>query len=97
MLGIKHVSRVQVDREEPPPPGRGKIVLRVVMRIVMPLLMLGFGAYTVVNGGLQGLTALLPILAAHVVGLLVIFPLWIRYRRRHVTMTADVSDGKRRR
>jgi hypothetical protein len=67
------------------------------MRIVMPLLMLGFGAYTVAIGGLQGLTALLPILAAHVVGFLIIYPLWIRYRRRHFTMTADASDGNRSR
>ncbi len=71
----------------------GKIVPRLVMRIVMPSLMLGFAVYTVANGGLQGLVALLPILAAHVVGLLVIYPLWIRYRRRRVATTAGMSDG----
>ncbi len=48
----------------------------------MPMLMLGFGTYTVVNGGLEGSVTLLPILVAHVVGFLVIYPLWIRYRRK---------------
>ncbi|HEY5639640.1 MAG TPA: hypothetical protein VIW01_06275 [Dehalococcoidia bacterium] len=57
----------------------------------MPLLMLGFGTYTVMNGGWQGLVALLPILAAHVVGFLVIFPLWVRYRRTRA-VTAEPSD-----
>jgi uncharacterized membrane protein len=74
-------------------PRTSKIVLRVVMRFVMPVLMLGFGAYTVMNGGLQGLVALLPILAAHVVGFAIVFPLWIRYQRRRVATTANVSDG----
>lgn len=73
--------------------GAGKIVLRLVMRIVMPSLMLGFAAFTVANGGLQGLLSLLPILAAHVVGFLAIYPLWIRYRQRRANMTAEVSDG----
>ena len=67
----------------------GRIVLNLVMRIVMPSLMVAFAAYTVANGGLQGLVALLPILVAHVVGFLVIYPLWIRYRRRRVATTAD--------
>ncbi len=73
--------------------GGQRTALKVVMRVVMPSLMVGFAVYTVANGGLQGLVALLPILAAHVVGFLVIYPLWIRYRRRRATMTAEVSDG----
>lgn len=55
----------------------------------MPLLMLGFGVYTVANFGLQGLVALLPILAAHVVGFLVILPLWIRYRQGRAAAQAS--------
>jgi hypothetical protein len=55
----------------------------------MPLLMLGLGVYTVANFGLQGLVSLLPILAAHVVGFLVIFPLWMRYRQRRAAVPAS--------
>ena len=62
----------------------GKLAVRFVMMVVMPVLMLGFGTYTVVNGGLQGLVVLLPILVAHVVGFLIIYPLWIRYRRKRI-------------
>lgn len=69
----------------------GRTALRLVMRVVMPLLMIGFGTYTVMNGGLQGLVALLPILGAHVIGFLIIFPLWVRYRRRRGA-TAEPSD-----
>ncbi len=87
------MNAVRISGEETQRKGAGRIVLRLVMRIVMPLLMLGFGTYTVANGGLHGLVALLPILAAHVVGFLVIFPLWVRYRRRRVATAAEVSDG----
>ncbi len=69
--------------------GGGRTVLRLVMRIVMPSLMVGIGVYTVANGGLQGLVALIPIFAAHVVGFLVIYPLWLRYRRRRSAGAAD--------
>ena len=55
----------------------------------MPSLMLGIGVYTVANGGLQGLVALIPILAVHVVGFLVIYPLWLRYWRRRSAGAAD--------
>ena len=74
-------------------PRAGRTVLRLVMRVVMPSLMVGFAVYTVANGGLQGLVPLLPILAAHVVGFLVIFPLWVRFRRRRVTTAAELPDG----
>jgi hypothetical protein len=60
----------------------GRLALRLVMRIVMPSLMVGFGVFTVANHGVQGLLALLPILGAHVVGFVVVFPLWIRFQRR---------------
>lgn len=70
-----------------------KLVLRIVMRVVMPLLMIGFATYTVANGGVQGLIALLPILGAHVVGFLVIFPLWVRFRRRRATTSEPASDS----
>ncbi len=87
------MNAVPIGGQETQRKSAGRIVLRLVMRIVMPSLMVGFAAYTVANGGLQGLVALLPILAAHVVGFLVIFPLWIRYRRRRVATTAEVPDG----
>lgn len=66
----------------------GRSALRIVMRFVMPMLMLGFAAYTVVTGGLHGLVVLLPILVAHIVGFLVIYPLWILYRRRRRARTS---------
>ena len=87
------MNAVRIDGEETQRRSTGRIVLRIVMRVVMPSLMLGFAAYTVANGGLQGLVALLPILAAHVVGFLVIFPLWVRFRRRRVTTAAELPDG----
>jgi uncharacterized membrane protein len=61
------------------------------MRFVMLPLMLGFGTYTVVTGGLEGLVALLPILVAHVVGFIVIYPAWVLYRRRRAA-TAQAAD-----
>ncbi len=76
------MNAMPIDGKETQRKTARRIVIRLVMRIVMPLSMLGIGAYTVVNGGLQGLVALLPILVAHVVGFLVIYPLWIRYRQR---------------
>ncbi len=83
------MNAVRIGGEETQRRSTGRTVLRLVMRIVMPSLMVAFAAYTVANGGLQGLVALLPILAAHVVGFLVIYPLWLRYRRRRVATTAD--------
>ena len=68
-------------------PRSRKRAVRFVMRFVMPLVMLGFGTYTVVNGGLQGLVVLLPILAAHLVGFMVIYPVWVLYRRRRRART----------
>jgi len=69
-----------------------RFILRMFMRFVMPLVMLGFGVYTVAHGGLQGLIALLPILGAHVVGFLVIFPLWVRFRKGRATSPEPASD-----
>ncbi len=83
------MNAVPIGGQEAQRGSAGRTVLRLVMRIVMPSLMVAFAAYTVANGGLQGLVALLPILAAHVVGFLVIYPLWLRYRRRRVATTAD--------
>lgn len=78
--------------------GRGrKLVLRLVMRIVMPLAMLSFGAYTVANNGYEGLVALLPVLGAHVAGFAVVYPLWVRYRRgraqRLTAPAANIDNG----
>ncbi len=87
------MNAVRVGGKETQRKSAGRTVLRLVMRIVMPSLMVGFATYTVANGGLQGLVALLPILAAHVVGFLVIYPLWLRYRRRRATTSVEVSDG----
>ncbi len=87
------MSAVEGRRADVRSPSAGRTVLRLVMRILMPSLMVGFAMYTVANGGLQGLVALLPILAAHIVGFLVIYPLWVRYQRRRVATTAEVSDG----
>jgi uncharacterized membrane protein len=86
------MSGVRTYRSEAQASPAGKRVLRLVMRVVMPTLMLGFGTYTVVSGGLQGLLALLPILAAHVVGFLVIYPLWIRYRKRRAAAPPVFED-----
>ena len=84
------MSRVQIlDSNAHEPPNRKRAV-RFVMRVVMPLIMLGFGTYTVATGGLQGLVLLLPILAAHIVGFIVIYPLWVLYRRRRASRTGGV-------
>ncbi len=83
------MNAVRIGGQETQRKSAGRTVLRLVMRIVMPALMVGFAVYTVANGGLQGLVALLPILAAHVVGFLVIYPLWLRYQRRRAATTAD--------
>lgn len=76
------VSGVRVFASDAHRPRGGKRVVRLVMRFVLLPLMLGFGTYTFVNGGLQGLVALFAILVAQVVAFLVIYPLWTRYRRR---------------
>ena len=62
-------------------PWRAKTPVRMVLRVAVPV-MLGLAAYVVASEGLQGLLALLPILGAHVLVLLVVYPLWLRYRRR---------------
>jgi hypothetical protein len=67
---------------------RGRIAFRLLMRVVMPTLMIGFAIFTIANEGARGLLALLPILAAHVVGFAVVFPLWVRYRRRREAVQA---------
>lgn len=69
-----------------------RLVLRIVMRVVMPSLMIGFGAYIVASRGVEGLVALLPILAAHVVGFLVIYPIYLRFRRGRNTSPAPTAD-----
>lgn len=73
-------------------PKRRKSLPRRALKIVIPLVMLGIGAYTVSSAGLQGLVALLPILAAHVVGFSVIYPLWLRYRRRRAATAQLIED-----
>jgi membrane protein YdbS with pleckstrin-like domain len=70
-----------------------KLILRIVMRVVMPSLMIGFGAYIVASRGVEGLVALLPILAAHVVGFLVIYPAYLRFRRRQETSPTPTVDS----
>jgi len=62
-------------------PWRAKTPVRMVLRVAVPV-MLGLAAYVVASEGLQGFLALLPILAAHVFVLAVVYPLWLRYRRR---------------
>jgi len=54
--------------------------------------MLGLAAYVVASEGLRGLLALLPIMGAHVLVLLVLYPLWLRYRRRR-RVTAGNAEG----
>jgi hypothetical protein len=90
------VRGVQIFGRESGQPLNGKRAVRFVMRFIMVPLMLAFGTYTVVTGGLDGLVSLLPILVAHVVGFMVIYPLWVLYRRRRVA-AAQVSDVKCRR
>ena len=67
----------------------GRLALRLVMRIVMPSLMVGFGVFTVANHGIEGLFALVPVLGAHVVGFVVVFPLWTRFQRRRQSRLAE--------
>jgi Na+/H+-dicarboxylate symporter len=62
-------------------PWRAKSPVRLVLRLAV-LVMVGLAAYVVASEGLQGLRALLPILGAHVLVLLVLYPLWLRYRRK---------------
>jgi hypothetical protein len=90
------VRGVQIFGRELGQPLNGKRAVCFVMRFIMVPLMLAFGTYTVVTGGLDGLVSLLPILVAHVVGFMVIYPLWVLYRRRRVA-AAQVSDVKCRR
>ncbi len=61
-------------------PKRSRI--RRILRIAIPVVMVGFGIATVVVGGWKALIALIPILAVHVAVALVVIPLWVRYRRR---------------
>ena len=74
-------------------PWRAKTPVRMVLRVAVPV-MLGLAAYVVVSEGLQGLLALLPILAAHVLALVVIYPLWLRYRRRRGVATRDAEGSQ---
>jgi hypothetical protein len=61
---------------------RKKGRIRRVLRIAIPVVMVGFGIATVAYKGWEGLIALIPILAAHVAVALVVIPLWVRYQRR---------------
>ncbi len=61
---------------------RRRIPIRRVLRIAIPLVMVGFGVFTVTVGGWKAVIALAPILAVHVAVALVAYPLWVRYRRR---------------
>ena len=72
-------------------PWRAKSPARLVLRLGV-LVMLGLAAYVVASEGLRGLLALLPILGAHVLVLLVVYPLWLRYRRRR-RATAGNAEG----
>jgi len=65
----------------------------MVLRVAVPV-MLGLAAYVVVSEGPQGLLALLPILAAHVLVLLVLYPLWLRYRRRRGVTAGDAEGSQ---
>ncbi len=56
--------------------------IRRILRITIPLVMVGLSVATVVVGGWKALIALIPILAVHVAVALVVIPLWARYRRR---------------
>ncbi|MFQ5381471.1 MAG: hypothetical protein ACE5EF_07600 [Dehalococcoidia bacterium] len=59
---------------------RGRI--RRILRVLIPVVMLGLGVVTVWFGGWAGLLALAPILAIHVLVAAVLIPLWLRFRRR---------------
>ncbi len=72
-------------------PWRAKTSARMILRVAVPV-MLGLAAYIVASDGLRGLLALLPILGAHVLVLLVLYPLWLRYRRRR-RATAGNAEG----
>jgi membrane protein YdbS with pleckstrin-like domain len=61
---------------------RKKGRIRRILRIAIPVVMVGFGVVTVVVGGWKAIIALIPILAVHVAVALVVIPLWVRYRRR---------------
>jgi hypothetical protein len=72
-------------------PWRAKSPPRVVLRVAVPV-MLGLAAYVIASEGLRGLLALLPILGAHVLVLLVLYPLWLRYRRRRGVTTGEARS-----
>ena len=74
-------------------PWRAKTPVRMVLRVAVPV-MLGLAAYVVASEGPQGLLALLPILGAHVLVLLVLYPLWLRYRRRRGVTTGDAEGSQ---
>ena len=74
-------------------PWRAKTPVRMVLRVAVPV-MLGLAAYVVASEGLHGLLALLPILAAHVLVLVVIYPLWMRYRRRRGVTAGDAEGSQ---
>ena len=74
-------------------PWRVKTPVRMVLRVAVPV-MLGLAAYVVVSEGQQGLLALLPILAAHVLAVVVIYPLWMRYRRRRGVTAGDAGGSQ---
>ena len=74
-------------------PWRAKTPAWMVLRVAVPV-MLGLAAYVVASEGLQGLLALLPILGAHVLALVVIYPLWLRYRRRRGVTTGDAEGSQ---
>ena len=73
---------------------RKRTPIRRVLRIAIPLVMVGFAVITVAVGGWEALIALIPILAIHVVVALVAIPLWVRYRRRRRVATGDGEDSR---
>ncbi|MEE8347228.1 MAG: hypothetical protein V3S20_07775 [Dehalococcoidia bacterium] len=73
---------------------RKRIPIRLVLRIAIPVIMVGFGVFTVTVGGWKAVIALTPILAVHVAIALVAYPLWVRYRRRRRLAKGDGEDSR---
>lgn len=72
-------------------PWRAKSPLRMFLRVAVPV-MLAAAAFIVASEGLKGLVAILPILAAHVLVLMVLYPLWRLYWRRRRAAALEDED-----
>ncbi len=73
---------------------RRRIPIRLILRIVVPVVMVGFGVFSVTVGGWKAVIALVPILAVHVAVALVAYPLWVRYRRRRRLAGGNGEDSR---